>query len=74
MVGSGPQLSYKTPEMLEREIRMAFSGPQPGCRLMFKSARKAGVPLARSFAGALSAARRQAEALLRARTQRQAAS
>jgi hypothetical protein len=66
------RLSCKTPEMLEREIRMHFLVHNLVRRLMFESARKAAVPLPRiSFAGALSAARRQAEALLQARTQRQ---
>lgn len=66
------QLSCKTPQMLEREIRMHFLVHNLVRRLMFEAARQAGVPLPRiSFAGALSAARRQAEALLQARTQRQ---
>jgi Transposase DDE domain. len=65
-------LSCKTPRMLEREIRMHFLVHNLVRRLMFEAARKAGVPLPRlSFAGALSAARRQAEAMLQARTQRQ---
>lgn len=65
-------LSCKTPPMLEREIRMHFLVHNLVRRLMFEAARKAAVPLPRiSFAGALSAARRQAEALLQARTKRQ---
>lgn len=66
------RLSCKSPAMLEREIRMHFLVHNLVRRLMFESARSAGVSLSRiSFAGALSAARRQAEALLQARTQRQ---
>lgn len=66
------RLSCKTPPMLEREIRIHFLVHNLVRRLMFESARKAGVPLPRiSFAGALAATRRQAEALLQARTQRQ---
>jgi hypothetical protein len=67
-------LSCKTPENLEREIRMHFLVHNLVRRLMLESARTYRVPLDRlSFAGALACARRYGEALLAARSQRQRA-
>jgi len=64
-------LSCKTPQNLEREIRMHFLVHNLVRRLMLQSARCYQVPLDRlSFAGSLATARRYAEALLQARSQR----
>jgi len=64
-------LSCKNPENLEREIRLHFLMHNLVRRLMLEASRRHGVPLERvSFAGSLAAARRYAEALLQARTQR----
>ncbi|MGH8247997.1 MAG: transposase, partial [Gammaproteobacteria bacterium] len=62
-------LSCKTPEHLDREIRMHFLVHNLVRRLMLESARRHGVPLDRiSFAGSLAVARRYAEAFLQARS------
>lgn len=64
------QLSCKTPENLDREIRMHFLVHNLVRRLMLEAARRHGVPLERvSFAGSLAAARRFGEALLQARSE-----
>ncbi len=61
-------LSCKTPENLDREIRMHFLTHNLVRRLMLETARRHSVPLERvSFAGSLAAARRFSEALLQAR-------
>jgi hypothetical protein len=66
------QLSCKTPQNLEREIRMHFLVHNLVRRLMLEAARRHRVPLERvSFAGSLAAARRYGEALLQARSKRQ---
>jgi hypothetical protein len=63
-------LSCKTPENLEREIRMHFLIHNLVRRLMLEAARRYSVPLERvSFAGSLAAARRFSEALLQARSE-----
>jgi hypothetical protein len=63
-------LSCKTPENLEREIRMHFLVHNLVRRLMLEAARRHRVALERiSFAGSLAAARRYSEALLQARSQ-----
>ena len=60
-------LSCKTPENLDREIRMHFLIHNLVRRLMLEAARRYSVPLERvSFAGSLAAARRYSEALLQA--------
>jgi hypothetical protein len=65
------QLSCKTPENLDREIRMHLLMHNLVRRLMLEAARRHLVPLDRiSFAGSLAAARRYAEALLQARSKR----
>jgi len=65
------QLSCKTPENLEREIRMHFLVHNLVRRLMLEAARRHSVVLERlSFAGTLATARRYSEALLQARSQR----
>jgi hypothetical protein len=65
-------LSCQTPENLEREIRMHFLMHNLVRRLMLESARRYRVPLDRiSFAGGLAVARRYAESLLQARSERQ---
>lgn len=65
-------LSCLTPENIERELRLHLLVHNLVRRLMLEAARRHGVPLVRvSFAGALAAARRTAEALVQARTQRQ---
>jgi hypothetical protein len=65
-------LSCKTPNNLDRELWMHFCMHNLVRRLMFESARRAGVPLDRvSFAGSLDAALSYAETLRRARTRRQ---
>jgi hypothetical protein len=65
-------LSCKTPDNLEREIRMHFLVHNLVRRLMLEAARRHRVALERiSFAGSLAAARRYGEALLQARTARQ---
>jgi hypothetical protein len=65
-------LSCKTPESLEREIRMHFLVHNFVRRLMLEAARQHQVPLDRiSFCGSLAAARRYAEVLLQARTAKQ---
>jgi hypothetical protein len=67
-------LSCKTPENLDREIRMHFLVHNLVRRLMLEAARRYRVPLDRiSFAGALAVARRYAEALLQARSERRRA-
>jgi len=64
------QLNCKTPENLEREIRMHLLLHNLVRRVMLEAARRHRVPLERiSFAGSLAAARRYAEALLQARSQ-----
>jgi hypothetical protein len=64
------QLSCKTPENLQREIRMHFLVHNLVRRLMLEAARRHSVALDRlSFAGSLAAARRYSEALLQARSQ-----
>jgi len=64
-------LSCKTPANLDREIRMHFLVHNLVRRLMLEAARRYRVPLDRiSFAGALAVARRYAEALLQARSDR----
>jgi len=63
-------LSCKTPENLEREIRLHFLIHNLVRRLMLEAARRHRVALERvSFAGSLAAARRFSEALLQARSQ-----
>jgi hypothetical protein len=65
-------LSCLTPENIERELRLHLLVYNLVRRLMLEAARRHGVPLSRvSFAGALVAARRTAEALLQVRRQRQ---
>lgn len=65
------QLSCKTPENLERELRMHFLVHNLVRRLMLEAARLHSAPLQGiSFAGSLSTARRYAEALLQARTKK----
>jgi hypothetical protein len=65
-------LSCKTPENLEREIRLHLLMHNLVRRVMLEAARRHRAPLNRlSFAGALAAARRCGEALLQARSQRQ---
>jgi hypothetical protein len=67
-------LSCKTPENLEREIRLHFLVHNLVRRLMLEAARRHRVALERiSFAGSLAAARRYAEALLQARSKRRRA-
>ena len=62
-------LSCKTPENLEREIRMHFLLHNLVRRLMLEAARQHRVRLDRiSFAGSLSASRRFSEALLQVRS------
>lgn len=62
-------LSCKTPENLDREIRLHFLVHNLVRRLMLEAARRHNVPLERvSFAGSLAAARRYSEALLQARS------
>ena len=64
-------LSCKTPDNVERELRMHLLVHNLVRRLMFEAARRSGVPLDRvSFAGGLALARRIGEALLQARTKR----
>ena len=64
-------LSCKSPENLEREIRMHFLVHNLVRHLMLQAARTYRVPLDRvSFAGALATARRYGEALLQARSER----
>jgi hypothetical protein len=64
-------LSCKTPENLEREIRMHFLVHNLVRHLMLQAARRYRIPLDRvSFAGALATARRYGEALLQARSER----
>src|SRR6476660_2719011 len=63
-------LSCKTPENLDLEIRMHFLVHNLARHLMLEAARRHRVPLDRvSFAGAMAAARRYAEALLQARSE-----
>ncbi len=63
-------LSCKTPENLDREIRLHFLAHNLVRRLMLEAARRHGVPLERvSFAGSLAVARRYGEALLQAKSQ-----
>jgi hypothetical protein len=65
-------LSCKTPENLDRELRMHLIMHNLIRRLMLQAARQGRVPLDRvSFAGALALARRYSEALLQARLKRQ---
>ena len=65
-------LSCKTPDNLEREIRMHFLVHNLVRRLMLQAARRHRVALERiSFAGSLAAARRYGEALLQTRAARQ---
>jgi Transposase DDE domain len=65
-------LSCLTPENIERELRLHLLVYNLVRRLMLEAARRHGVSLSRvSFAGALAAARRTAEALLQVRHQRQ---
>ena len=62
-------LSCKTPENLDREIRLHFLTHNLVRRLMLEAARRHNVPLERvSFAGSLAAARRFGEALLQAKS------
>jgi hypothetical protein len=64
------QLSCKTPENLDREIRLHFLVHNLVRRLMLEAARRLQVPLERvSFAGSLAVARRFSEALLQAPSQ-----
>ena len=64
-------LSCKTPENLDREIRLHFLLHNLVRWLMLEAARRHRVSLDRiSFAGSLAATRRYAEALLQARSQR----
>ena len=66
------RLSCKTPENLEREIRLHLLIHNLVRRVMLEAARRHRAPLNRlSFAGALAACRRCGEALLQARSQRQ---
>jgi hypothetical protein len=66
------ELSCKTPANIERELRMHILMHNLVRRLMVEAARQRHVSLSRiSFAGALSAARRYAEALLQSTTKRQ---
>jgi len=68
------RLSCKTPQNLEREIRLHFLVHNLVRLLMLQSARTYQAPLDRiSFAGSLAAARRYAEALLQARSERRRA-
>jgi hypothetical protein len=61
-------LSCKTPENLDREIRLHFLMHNLVRQLMLEAARRHRVPLERvSFAGSLAVARRYSEALLQAR-------
>jgi len=63
-------LSCKTPQNLDREIRLHFLVHNLVRRLMLEAARRHQVPLERvSFAGSLAAARRFSEALLQTKTQ-----
>jgi hypothetical protein len=63
-------LSCKTPENLDREIRMHFLIHNLVRRLMLEAARRHRVALERvSFAGSLAATRRFSEALLQAKSQ-----
>jgi hypothetical protein len=63
-------LSCKTPENLDREIRLHFLVHNLVRRLMLEAARRHQVPLERvSFAGSLAAARRFSEALLQTKSQ-----
>ena len=63
-------LSCKTPENLDREIRLHFLVHNLVRRLMLEAARCHHVPVERvSFAGSLAAARRYSEALLQARSE-----
>jgi Transposase DDE domain len=63
-------LSCKTPENLDREIRLHFLMHNLVRRLMLEAARRYNVPLERvSFAGSLAVARRYSEALLQARSE-----
>jgi hypothetical protein len=63
-------LSCKTPENLEREMRLHFLVHNLVRRLMLEAARRYHVPLERvSFAGSLAVARRFSEALLQAKSQ-----
>jgi hypothetical protein len=65
------QLSCKNPDTIQRELRMHLLVHNLVRRLMLESARHHGVPTHRlSFAGTLAGARRAAEALLQACTQR----
>jgi len=65
-------LSCKTPENLEREIRLHLLVHNLVRRVMLEAARRHRAPLNRlSFAGALAAARRCAEGLLQARSKGQ---
>jgi hypothetical protein len=65
------QLGCKNPDNLQRELRLHFLIHNLVRRLMLEAARRHHAPLARlSFAGALAAARRYAEALLQTRSQR----
>lgn len=65
-------LSCKTPENIEREIRLHLLMHNLVRRVLLEAARRHRAPLNRlSFAGALAAARRCGEALLQARSQRQ---
>jgi len=64
-------LSCLSPENIERELRLHLLVHNLVRRLMLEAARRHGVPLTRvSFAGAMAAARRTAEALLQVRGQR----
>jgi hypothetical protein len=64
------RLSCRTPQNLEREVRMHFLVHNLVRLLMLQSARTYLAPLERiSFAGSLAAARRYAEALLQTRSQ-----
>jgi len=63
-------LSCKTPDNLDREIRLHFLAHNLVRRLMIEAARRHGVGLERvSFAGSLAAARRFSEALLQAKSE-----
>jgi len=63
-------LSCKTPENLDREIRMHFLMHNLVRRLMLQAARRHQVPLDRiSFAGSLAVTRRYSESLLQARSE-----
>ena len=65
------QLSCKTPANIERELRMHLLMHNLVRRLMVEAARQRHVSLSRiSFAGALAAARRYAEALLQSPSKR----